>query len=158
MKRKRRILRRWHDDGTVVVILHHDERAGDVYTIEKSGTPWGWVGSIDEAKVIAEKKLKTENRHQCSDRCSDWTPIPQPEPLSEGQKKIVVLCFRAFEKSIVAGESHETQLKALQNEYTGHSSHLVDDFDDAPDAGQALKQTKTALRIEIEDFYWREFS
>ena len=64
-------------------MTHHDEGKGDVYRVEANGVQVAWVGTEDEAKARAAEMLN-EKHHQCSEQCSDWVPIPQPEPLTEG--------------------------------------------------------------------------
>jgi hypothetical protein len=150
MKRKR-VLRRWHN-GFVVVITRHDE--GDVYRAETGdGKLLAWVGTAEEAEARAGEVLR-EAGHLCSDKCSEWTAIPQPEPLSELQKKNVAACFRLLKHCVATEQPHANSLKALQNEYFGGASDLVDVFDDAPDKGLALEYIEAALLLEIESCYW----
>src|SRR6266496_5244197 len=117
MKRKR-ISKTWHDDGRngfVVVITHHDEGVGNVYRAEKSDGNvelLAWVGTLEEARMRTEERLKATG-HLCTGRCQDWIMIPQPEPLSEGEKKTIVACFLRLKLAIETGAPYQHSLAAL---------------------------------------------
>ncbi len=83
---KRRIARCWHDEGAggfSLVMTFHDSGQGPVYRIEADdGTQLAWTATELDAKARADDRLREEG-HQCSSRCTAWSAIPQPEPLSE---------------------------------------------------------------------------
>ncbi len=155
MKRKR-IARRWHDTGglgTALFITRHNEGVGDVYRAESGGAQIAWVGNEDAAKMAADEFM-TAPRHACSAECSEWTAIPQPEPMTETQKRNAAACFRLLKFQVENELSHATGLSALETEYSGMADDLIEHFDDQADKGLALQHIEAQLLLDIEPVYW----
>lgn len=156
---KRRIQRCWHGEGAggfSLVMTFHDSGQGPVYRIEADdGTQLAWTGTELDAKARADDRLREEG-HQCSSRCTAWSPIPQPEPLSENQKKTVSACFRELQQAVETGAFPRDALTALRREYQGPAEALIDAFDAAANPRQALHDIEKALKDDSEGHYWQD--